>query len=554
MSTSVRMPPARIVQKWDVNRLSKWLTKYGFAEFSVAVSSRELSGRALLEMGEDKILTIFSDAKLSRRKQLAKCVTECKAQAANAKQLVGDMKHSSRKSKHLPESSGGAQDDDEDDDEDWSWDTDFDDSEPENDTPPCMPDVMPTVTYGSMNGINKTSTSYSGSTPSDGKEECTSVSSIGSEASSYASGSSGSIQPTTIKRAIPKPPDGPAIPKPPEGRPILRPGSRPPVKRPPSQPPPPPVHPERAPTSSSDTSEDYEVPISHHSSIRGYVPSYKPPALSPKPPSTEDESEDNREYAHVESFGEGGDYEVVGDSVWQPPAPVLPVASRGVQQLPLPPRLLGQQGPPLRPPPLPTKPARMKDPSAGVSLSSKFEQMALNRGGLPATLGDNSVSSSSRKNYEDTSTLAATISKRPLPPVPMSPPATTAPSVILEQQNTLEGYHWFHNVEREDVDACLNDLGNGAYLVRVSRRGGDNNPYTLSIYYQDRLFHLNIRRRTDNTYALGTEKPLEKTFASILDLIEYHQHEPIILTSRGRPAGQTTLTVSPTPSRFEPSR
>lgn len=497
----------------------------------------------------------WGHVKTYMRRQLAKCVTECKAQAANAKQLVGDMKHSSRKSKHLPESSGGAQDDDEDDDEDWSWDTDFDDSEPENDAPPCMPDVMPTVTYGSMNGINKTSTSYSGSTPSDGKEECTSVSSIGSEASSYASGSSGSIQPTTIKRAIPKPPDGPAIPKPPEGRPILRPGTRPPVKRPPSQPPPPPVHPERAPTSSSDTSEDYEVPISHHSSIRGYVPSYKDPALSPKPPSTEDDSEDNREYAHVESFGEGGDYEVVGESIWQPPAPVLPMASRGVQQLPLPPRLLGQQGPPLRPPPLPTKPARMKDPSAGVSLSTKFEQMALNRGGLPATLGDNStVSSSSRKNYEDTSTLAITISKRPLPPVPMSPPATAAPPVILEQQDTLEGYHWFHNVEREDVDACLNDLGNGAYLVRVSRRGGDNNPYTLSIYYQDRLFHLNIRRRSDNTYALGTEKPLEKTFASILDLIEYHQHEPIILTSRGRPAGQTTLTMSPTPSRFEPSR
>ncbi|CAN7990369.1 unnamed protein product [Ixodes hexagonus] len=480
--------------------------------------------------------------------------TTFKQQVSSARRTGTEKRERERERARKYKTSACAQDDDEDDDEDWSWDTDFDDSEPENDTPPRMPDVMPTVTYGSMNGINKTNTSYSGSTPSDGKEECTSVSSIGSEASSYASGSSGSIQPTTIKRAIPKPPDGPALPKPPEGRPILRPGTRPPVKRPPSQPPPPPVHPERAPTSSSDTSEDYEVPISHHPSIRGYLPSYKP-ALSPKPPSTEDDSEDNREYAHVESFGEGGDYEVVGESVWQPPAPVLPVAGQGAQQLPLPPRLVGQQGPPMRPPPLPTKPARMKEPSAGVSLSSKFEQMALNRGGPPTSLADNSTGpSSSRKNYEDTSTLAITISKRPLPPVPMCSQAPTAPPVLLEQQNTLEGYHWFHNIEREDVDSYLNDLGNGAYLVRVSRRGGDNNPYTLSIYYQDRLFHLNIRRRSDSTYALGTEKPLEKSFPSILELIEYHQQEPIILTSRGRPAGQTTLTVSPTPSRFEPSR
>lgn len=136
----------------------------------------------------------------------------------------------------------------------------------------------------------------------------------------------------------------------------------------------------------------------------------------------------------------------------------------------------------------------------------------------------------------------------------MSLPATAAPPVVSDQQETLEGYHWFHNVEREDVDALLNDLGNGAYLVRVSRRGGDNNPYTLSIYYQGRLFHLNIRRRSDSTYALGTEKSLEKTFGSILELIEYHQHDPIILTSRGRPAGQTTLVVSPSASRLEPPR
>lgn len=50
---------------------------------------------------------------------------------------------------------------------------------------------------------------------------------------------------------------------------------------------------QRAPTSSSDTSEDYEVPISHHPGMRGYPPSFRP-ALSPKPPSMEDDSEDSR--------------------------------------------------------------------------------------------------------------------------------------------------------------------------------------------------------------------------------------------------------------------
>ncbi|CAN7990371.1 unnamed protein product, partial [Ixodes hexagonus] len=76
---------------------------YGFAEFSVAVTSRELSGRALLEMGEDKILTIFSDAKLSRRKHLKLTCARDPAQKVNKKKLSpGYSEHLSRSSYHLP--------------------------------------------------------------------------------------------------------------------------------------------------------------------------------------------------------------------------------------------------------------------------------------------------------------------------------------------------------------------------------------------------------------------------------------------------------------------
>lgn len=50
----------------------------------------------------------------------------------------------------------------------------------------------------------------------------------------------------------------------------------------------------------------------------------------------------------------------------------------------------------------------------------------------------------------------------------------------------------------------------GAYLVRESKRAGKSNPYTLTIFHDGRVFHLNIRKRPDGLYALGKEKPREK--------------------------------------------
>ncbi|XP_064465905.1 lymphocyte cytosolic protein 2-like isoform X2 [Ornithodoros turicata] len=557
MSTALRLPPAKVLMKWDSTRLSKWLAKNGFEDLSAAITSKHLDGKGLLDMQVDAILTIFSEARLSRRKQLAKCVTECKTQAANAKHLVGDMKHSVARQKTNCEVSSGGQDDDEDDDEDWSWDTDFDDSEPENDVPPPVSDVMPVVNYGALNGVNKADSTYSPN-GSEGKEECTSVSSISSEASSYASGSSGSIQPTTAKRVIPKPPDGPALPRPPEGRPVLRPGVRPVVRRPPSHPPPPPVQNDQNTCSSPDASEDYEVPISHPPSARGYPPQYKPDNRPPtSKPYTPEDTDGSQDYAHVDSLTEGGDYEIVGESPWQPPTPpCVPPPIHG--NVPLPPRVGGQQVLPFPPPPLPVKPAHIRELVSGGENRQKPDKISVAKpNGQHAVLQSQP---SSKKNYEDTSTLAALIAKRPLPPVPPSlteaAPSPVPPPVprIPVEEETLESYPWFHDIEREQVDFYLRDREDGAYLVRVSKRGGDNNPYTLSIFYKDRIFHLNIRRRNDNTYALGTEKPMEKTFTSIPELIEYHQQEPIILTSKGRPAGQTSLVVTPHPARIEPSR
>jgi hypothetical protein len=91
----------------------------------------------------------------------------------------------------------------------------------------------------------------------------------------------------------------------------------------------------------------------------------------------------------------------------------------------------------------------------------------------------------------------------------------------LPQSDTLIGneslrdYSWFHNVEREDAEALLMTQDqDGAYLVRESKRAGKSNPFTLTIFHNGRVFHLNIRKRPDGLYALGKEKPREKVYIS----------------------------------------
>jgi len=46
----------------------------------------------------------------------------------------------------------------------------------------------------------------------------------------------------------------------------------------------------------------------------------------------------------------------------------------------------------------------------------------------------------------------------------------------------------------------------GAFVVRRSQRGGESNPYALTVYLERRTYNLLVHRRPDRLYALGVEK------------------------------------------------
>ena len=47
---------------------------------------------------------------------------------------------------------------------------------------------------------------------------------------------------------------------------------------------------------------------------------------------------------------------------------------------------------------------------------------------------------------------------------------------------------------------------NGGFLVRDSKHGGAESPYTLTVFNEGKLFNINIRVKQDGQVALGKEK------------------------------------------------
>ena len=57
-------------------------------------------------------------------------------------------------------------------------------------------------------------------------------------------------------------------------------------------------------------------------------------------------------------------------------------------------------------------------------------------------------------------------------------------------------------------------------MIRKSSKGDPSNPYSLSVWYDNRCWNLQIRLRTDQMYALGTEKSNELVYVNLYYFIE----------------------------------
>uniref|UniRef100_A0A8C4PWK7 SH2 domain-containing protein n=1 Tax=Eptatretus burgeri TaxID=7764 RepID=A0A8C4PWK7_EPTBU len=70
----------------------------------------------------------------------------------------------------------------------------------------------------------------------------------------------------------------------------------------------------------------------------------------------------------------------------------------------------------------------------------------------------------------------------------------------------------------------------GAYLIRESSKQQSHQPYTLVVYYEDKVYNVHIRHlESERKYALGTEKPGEDKFDSVEFMVEHYRKFPLLL-------------------------
>ncbi|XP_068582730.1 B-cell linker protein isoform X2 [Cebidichthys violaceus] len=147
--------------------------------------------------------------------------------------------------------------------------------------------------------------------------------------------------------------------------------------------------------------------------------------------------------------------------------------------------------------------------------------------------------------------------KRPKIPVPQlttHKPAdrrsVPAENELTDQEKDADVYKkpWYAGAcDRKTADdvLCRSNKG-GAFMVRKSSGQDAQQPYTLVVFYNGRVYNIPIRFiATTQQYALGREKKGEEHFSSVSHIIENHQRTPLVLIDSQSNAKDATKLCFP---------
>lgn len=101
-----------------------------------------------------------------------------------------------------------------------------------------------------------------------------------------------------------------------------------------------------------------------------------------------------------------------------------------------------------------------------------------------------------------------------------------------DKEADLRTKPWYaSSCDRKTADDVLFQSNqDGAFLVRKSSGLDAQQPYTLVVFYNNRVYNIPIRfLPSSQQYALGREKKGEEFFSSVSHIIENHQRTPLVL-------------------------
>ncbi|XP_036976271.1 lymphocyte cytosolic protein 2a isoform X1 [Acanthopagrus latus] len=103
------------------------------------------------------------------------------------------------------------------------------------------------------------------------------------------------------------------------------------------------------------------------------------------------------------------------------------------------------------------------------------------------------------------------------------PPSTTS------RTEELDPTWYVGKVTRGQAEGCLKRVRkDGAYLVRDSTRQQTNQPFTLMVFYQDKVYNIQIKQQNQH-FLLGTGLKVQETFPSVSGIICHYSQSPLLL-------------------------
>nr|XP_055036554.1 lymphocyte cytosolic protein 2a isoform X1 [Misgurnus anguillicaudatus] len=113
------------------------------------------------------------------------------------------------------------------------------------------------------------------------------------------------------------------------------------------------------------------------------------------------------------------------------------------------------------------------------------------------------------------------------------------PQADMGGKQDMDPSWYVGQISRGEAERCLRRVNkDGTFLVRDSSNRTSNQPYTLVVLYQDKVYNIQIRRTHDGLM-LGTGLKSSETFERVIDIINQHRHMPLLLIdAKNRVSGQ----------------
>ncbi|XP_039882997.1 lymphocyte cytosolic protein 2a isoform X7 [Simochromis diagramma] len=137
------------------------------------------------------------------------------------------------------------------------------------------------------------------------------------------------------------------------------------------------------------------------------------------------------------------------------------------------------------------------------------------------------------------------------PPMPSGRQSVRPPPSAAGYTQELDPHWYVGKVTRGQAEGCLKRVRkDGAYLVRDSTRQQANQPFTLMVYYQDKVYNIQIRQQNQQ-FVLGTGLKVQESFPSVSDIISHYSQSPLLLIdAKNRSASQQNQCMLSDPAGY----